>query len=207
LRAHPEIRRKPDPQICSDRSRLFLRLSAPLAFRGSSTRSRADFHQSCQPAVTPTNLRSPAKALPALFHAGPRRLRSPLPSAQHFRRNGRIMPDVCSSDDPAEALPEPSFEASVKRHRRFERRQLRILLSKPQRSPNATLADVSDESPCGSSSENVRRQPVFSRVPFRAPDPKSNGDWLRISEPSCEVSATTCPRPVPHPISPFGDTR
>jgi len=107
----------------------------------------------CQPAVTPTNLSSPAKALPALFHAGPRRLRSPLPSAQHFRRNGRTVPDVCSFAGPAEALPESPCEASVKRHRWFERRQLRILLSKPQRSPNATLADISDDAPYGSSSE------------------------------------------------------
>lgn len=161
----------------------------------------------CQPAVTPTHLRSSVKALPALFHAGPRRLRSPLPSAQHFRRNGRVMPDVCSSDGPAEALPESSCEASVKRHCRFERRRPRSLLSKPQRSPNATFADVSDDVPCGSSSENIRRQPVFSREPFRVPDPKSNGDRLRISEPSCEVSVTTCLRPVPHPTSPFGVAR
>jgi hypothetical protein len=110
----------------------------------------------CQPAFTPSAMKLPAKALPALFHADPRRFCSPRPSARYFhsclrmsvRNRARRMFIRMVQLKP---LPESPLGASTKCLCQFEHTASRSLFRRLNRKQLQRQLTPLRDSPFGSS--------------------------------------------------------
>jgi len=177
----------------SDRSR-FPRFLHHTRLQASSFRFVPVCTELCQPVFTPSVVKLPAKALPALFHADPRRFYLPRPSAQYIRVSSYIVPDACSFRTvQLKPSPESPCGASTKCLGQFERRCLQMLLAKPQQRATATSTDTLYDSPFEASFPSACRRLTFSRDSPFGSSTKSIRDRLDDSESPCGASAFACP--------------